>query len=672
MSLNDCKTAHSSPKHLLWATLVGLLIISLLPLGASGAKPQEIAPSYAWTILPPLGLHEPADIDTSYVNYCQMSIPSAVSDAYATTGNYGNEGINMIWMERPAMSDFFFRDALAPYTPSLANQKFYNTRIPMTLLTYNTGGGKQTTQDLLSARFSANANKRTQIGAMVDYLYSKGMYNYQADKHLNWGVSGSYMGDRFEFQGFWVHYNMLNKENGGITNDLYITDPAEVQGGSTSIDTKTIPTNLTSAHSKIVGGELYLNSRYKVGYWHEEKDEETDSVTYREYIPVTSFVWTVNYKDGKHLFRNDASGEASNFWDATYLDPSRTRDRTTYSTITNTLGISLLEGFHKYAKAGLGAYITHQLRSYHQTLDTVYRMNPVPETLTPYPVDRVKEKQKDNLLWVGAQLTKQRGSLLTYEVTGELGIAGPVAADVKVDGRVSTKFFLLRDSVTISAFGTFTNQEAPYLMNHYVSNHFIWDNDFGKDRRFRLGGTLIVPFSFTKVTAAVENVQNYIYFDDNSLPAQAGSSIQIFSLQLCQNFKWKGLHWDNRLTYQTSSNDRVIPLPKFAVYSNLYVLFKVAKVLSVQLGVDCDYYTKYKGLAYQPATMSFHTQNEVEVGGFPMMNLYANFHLSRARFYVLYSHFNKGMFGKDDYFSLPHYPLNPSRFLMGVSVNFAN
>ena len=45
--------------------------------------------------------------------------------------------------------------------------------------------------------------------------------------------------------------------------------------------------------------------------------------------------------------------------------------------------------------------------------------------------------------------------------------------------------------------------------------------------------------------------------------------------------------------------------------------------------------------------------------------------LSKARFYVMFSHVNQGWFG-NDYFSMPDYPLNPRRFQLGVSVDFAN
>lgn len=652
--------------------ILAIILTAFTALPVQGKKKQVIEPSYAWKVMPPLGLREPATIDTNYIDYSLRSVPSGVSPAYATTGNLGAEGINMVFFDREPMSDFFFRDALRAWIPSISTMQFYNTRIPMTLLSYNFGGGKEDSQERLKGIFSGNINRRAQIGAYLDYIYSKGSYNYQATKDLTWGASGSYMGDRYEFQGYFNHYNFLNKENGGITDDRYITDPAEVQGGSTNVDAKTIPTNLTSAHSKVVGTELFLNNRYKVGYWH--KEQVNDTTVKRTYIPVTSFVWTLRYDETKHLFLNSAPGEATNFFEHTYLDDSGTYDRTTYSAITNTVGVSLLEGFHKYAKAGLGAYVTHQYRRYHQTLDTIGgRTIDLAPGLTPYPLESaIPPSVSQNLIWVGAQLTKQKGAILTYDATAQIGLAGDVAGDLKIDGRVSTRIPMLRDSVKITAYGRFTNTAPPYLTNHYVSNHFIWSNDFSKERRVRIGGIIDVPRTKSRLNVGVENIKNYIYFNQESLPAQSSDNIQVISATLLQNFKYRALHWDNRITFQTSTKQEVLPLPKLAIYSNLYLIFKVAKVLDVQFGVDCDYYTKYKGLAYQPATMTFHTQNTTDVGNYPFMNAYLNFKLSKTRFYVMMSHFNQGMFGGDNYFSMPNYPLNPRRFQLGLSVDFAN
>ncbi|MBD5246369.1 MAG: putative porin [Barnesiella sp.] len=638
-------------------------------IGTTIAKSPVLAPSYAWTVNQPTGAQVPAPIDTLMLDYYRHSIPSEVSDAYATTGNLGAEGYNLIFFNRPLQSDFFFKDALAAWMPSVSSEKFYNTRVPMTLLSYNFGGGRDNAQDRLQTVFSGNINPRAQVGVIADYLYSKGSYNYQNTKDLTWGLNGSYLGEKYEFQGYFYHYNLLNKENGGITDELYITDPAQLQGGNASITAKTIPTNLTASHSKIVGEHFMMNHRYKLGFHETEMIDDTTEV--KHFIPVTTFFWNSTYDGGKHLFRNTSASEEMSFWKNHYLSATETDDRTNYWAFTNTVGVSLLEGFNKYAKAGLSAYAKYQIRHYNQTIDSISGMAELPANLTPNPFPEIAPKVTQSLLWVGAELSKTQGSILRYNVSAEFGMVGDVVGDVSVKGRVDTRIPLFGDTVNLTGYGHFINREAPYLMNNYVSNHFIWHNDFGKTRNLRLGGNLYIPFSKTLIDVGVENAQNHIYFNNDCLPTQHSGSVQIFSARLEQKLRAGILNWNNRITYQTTSDESVIPLPKLAVYSNLYLLFKVAGVLDVQFGVDCDYYTRYKSVQYQPSTMTFYNQTAQLCGNYPFMNLYANMKLSKARFYVMMTHINQGMTGSN-YFSMPNYPLNPRRLQFGISVDFAN
>lgn len=625
----------------------------------------------AWRVEGPLGTRIPATVDTLHANYAQEFVPATRSDAWACTGNFGAEGTNLIFSERENMSPFFFRDALSSWLPSEKTMRFYNTRIPMTLMSYATGGSKETTQDRLRGDFSGNINARAQIGAKLDYLYSKGSYNYQAAKNFIWGFSGSYIGDHYEFQGYYNHYNSVNKENGGIEDDLYITDPAQVQGGSTSVNTKTIPTNLTAAHNRVKGGELWLNNKYKLGFWNEIQSEEyEDSVISRTFIPVTAFTWTLKYNQNSHEFINTSASEDHDFWDHTYLTDNGTHDNTRYWQLRNTVGVSLLEGFNKYAAAGLTAFVTHEIRSYKQTLDTL-PLGHDNTRLDAYPLSyKISPSAKENYMWIGAQLLRSQGRILNYNATAELGVVGRAAGEVKASGEIDTRFKFLGDTVSLNAFGAFHNTMPEYLTENYVSNHFIWHNSFSKSRRYRAGGSINIPHTRTNFMASIENVQNHIYFNDRCLPVQFGGNVQIFTARLFQNFKFRALHWENRITYQTTSNDAVIPLPSLAVYSNLYVTFRVA-TLYVQMGLDCDYYTRYKALAYQPATMAFYNQREVDCGNYPWVNLYFNFKLSKTRFFIMMSHINQGLTG-NNYFALPHYPLNPRRFQMGLSVDFAN
>lgn len=216
-------------------------------------KPRKCA----WSLSEPLGLRFDSTIDTLMLNYQRQAIPSLVSDAYASVGNLGTEGQNQIYFARPRQSTFFFRDALMAWIPTFENRRLYNVFTPMTLASYNFGGNRDSGQDRLRADFAGNVNRRIGIGAFADYLYSKGSYANQAAKDLAYGFSGYYTGDRYEAQAFFYQYNFLNKENGGITDDRYITDPAELQGGVSKIESKSIPTMLSNAHTRLRGTEFY-------------------------------------------------------------------------------------------------------------------------------------------------------------------------------------------------------------------------------------------------------------------------------------------------------------------------------------------------------------------------------------------------------------------------------
>ena len=647
-----------------------LLVAALWPCRADARQVRSLEPSTAWTITEPLGQRYPSTIDTLLYNYHQQAVPSHVSKAYATTGNLGAEGQNEIFFERQPVSEFFFEDAHSVDLPTVSNQRFYNTRIPMTLVSYSTGGSKENVQDHFKLDFSGNVDKRTQIGAAIDYIYSKGFYNTQAVSDFTWRFFGSHMGDRYELQAFFNNYNFLNKENGGLTDDRYMTDPAEVQGGTTSVDYKSVPINLSEAHSQIWGHELYLNHRYKVGYYHTERDS-TDSIISKTYIPVTSFIWTMDYKSNRHLFLNETASEDTAFFANTYFDLNGTSDRTRASRFTNTLGVQLLEGFNKYAKFGLAAYLTYEIRKYTQRPDTLETESAETGLLSAIPAT-VPTSHSESVAWVGGQLTKQRGSILTYSATARFGLLGSVVGDFSVTGDISTKIKFRGDSVTITGYGYIKNEEVPYLMRNYISNHFIWSNDFSKSRRYRFGGILDVPRLGVTVNVGVENLENYTYFGTDGCPTQHSGNIQVLSASLDYNFSFRALHWNTSLTYQTSSDDVVLPLPKFAVYSNLFINFKIAHVLHVNLGVDGNYYTKYYAPSYNPATMTFYNQRETQCGGFPYANAYMDFKLSKTRFYIMMTNVTDGMIGERNFFSTPHYPLNARRFLLGVAVDLSN
>lgn len=631
----------------------------------------------AWTIITPLGDHSPASFDTIPTNYHLSAIPSMVTPAQATTGNLGAPTQTQIFFDRPDRPEFFFLSAIQPWRPTLSTAKFYDVFVPMTLASYTFGGNKDNGQERVGAIFAGNVNRRIGIGANIDYLYSKGMYNYQAVKDINYGFNAYYTGDRYAMQALFYQFNNLNKENGGITDPLYITDPAVLQGGVSKIESKSIPTNLTNAHSRLKGKRFFMTHTYNVGFWHDV--EVNDTLTREEYVPVTKFIYSLDYQKAEHVFRNAGATDAKEFWDDFYLwQPGQTVDRTSYSSLTNTFGIAMIEGFRKWAQFGLSAYASYEHRSYRQA--NYGWTQPVDEEtgepletgLTPLPQGvSVAPTASQNIIWVGGRLDKTKGSLLTYDADVKFGLTGDCAGDIRAIGNAATNIPMFGDTVMVAARARFTNEAQPYLMRHYISNHFVWDNDFGKTRTFGIGGTLFVPWTDSKVDFDYRTLQNYTYFGVDGMPRQESGAIHVVAASLEQKLSRGIWHWDNRLTLQTSSNKDALPLPAFSIYSNLYVNFTAFRVLNLQVGVDCDYYTRYRGVNYQPATMAFTVGDDWQIGNFPFMDLYVNAKLYKVKFYVLYSHFNQGWFTKD-IFSMPLYPVNPCRLLFGLSVDFKN
>lgn len=645
------------------------------PQSSESSKGKERKPGSAWTLSFPLGEHVASTIDTLTYNYQRNAIPSMTTDAFATTGNMGAPGIDMIYFGRRPDAPFMFDNGMKRWLTEFDQQKFYNVYIPMTLLSYNFGGNRNNHLDRLQATFAGNVNRRIGIGANLDYLYAKGSYAYQSAKEFCFGLSGYYTGDRYEMQTFFNHFNVLNKENGGITNDLYISDPAELQGGYDHIQSQSIPTNLDAAHNRLFGNEFYMSHALKLGFWRQE--EVNDTLTRDVYVPVTRFVYSFDYQNQHHFFLNTNSSQEKTFWTNHYLNPDMTRDDNYYWHITNSLGIEMIEGFQKWAKFGLSAYASFQVRRYKQA--TAYAQpeltNEQIEELTPLPdFPDIVPQATQGVLWVGGRLKKEQGSILHYYADARFGIAGDVAGDIEANGKIETRFRLFGDTVMISANGHFSNLKPSYLLRKYISNHFVWDNDFGQTRRFRVGGELLIPWTRTTLSAGVENIQNLVYFNPASMPTQYGGSVQIFAARLDQRLKIGIWNWDNSIIYQTSSRQDLLPLPTLTIYTNMYLHFKAFRVLEMQIGLDCDYYTAYKGYSYQPATMQFIVQDPetaVKVGNFPFANLYATCKLYKVRFYVLWSHFNQGWISKN-YFSLPHYPVNPRNLQFGLSVDFAN
>ena len=96
--------------------------------------------------------------------------------------------------------------------------------------------------------------------------------------------------------------------------------------------------------------------------------------------------------------------------------------------------------------------------------------------------------------------------------------------------------------------------------------------------------------------------------------------------------------------------------------------------MRTELGADLRYFTKYYAPSYSPIIGQYCVQDpeqRIKIGNYPIINVYANFHLKHTRFYVMASHVNYSS-GNGNPFLVPHYPINRLVFRFGLSWNFFN
>lgn len=410
-----------------------------------------------------------------------------------------------------------------------------------------------------------------------------------------------------------------------------------------------------------------------------ESKKQADSMWMKkEFVPVTSFIHTIqfdNYRRIYQAYNTPSNYYANNYNVQEYLSGDSIYDKTRYYSLKNTFALSLLEGFNKWAKAGLKAFITSDLR--HFTLPNAIGI----------------DSYNEHNLSIGAQLSKTQGKLLHYDAIAETWLTGSDAGQMKLDVNADLNFKLFGDTLTLSANGFLYRLNPTFYYRHFHSRHAWWDNNnLSKIIHSRIQGILNYQKTKTTLRFEIDEIKNYTYFassyntvNDNRVNhaivvKQNNGLIHLLTASISQDFTFGPINWENMITYQNSSNKTVLPVPALNIYSNLYLRFKIAHVLRCDFGADVRYFTKYYAPDYVPILGQYAIQtntdtngndNRIEIGNYPVANVYANFHLKHTRFFIMLSHFNAGT-GRKNYFFTPHYPLNQSILRFGLSWNFFN
>lgn len=635
--------------------------------------PQEI---HQWKIEEELGDPILIDADTMQHMFQNRHLTEGMRGEYNFLGSMGTPRQSRIFFDRPTDTTY---DFLQPYDYFYTKPDkfiFTDTKSPYTNLSYYSSGDKVDGDDRFRAYFTTNAGKHFGVGFLFDYLYARGRYDNQASALMNFSLFSFYKSERYNYHLLASRYHMKQAENGGIIDDRYITRPEETDGSNSNFGTNDIPVKLDKNWNRNEVYNVYFSHNYNLGFYRDEvvmdsNGMATDSLE-RRFVKVSRITHT--FKMTRDMREFIFHKQPVNYYADTFL-PNDSLDHTTSTKFENKVALSLCEGFSKWAFADVTAFISYNYNKY-----------TLPDSI-PGKKREYKGKYSEHIVKLGGIVSSNIGKNMRFRIEGETAISGDEIGTFSLDGKAELDMKIWKKDVKVSARAFTKNNRPSFYFRHYHSEHFWWNNDnLGNELRTRIEGRLEIPSWGTRLSAGFENIKDYTYIANESVydaknkvylqrfGINQTSGVRVFSAMLEQDFKLWIFNLNTALTFQSSSKMDVLPLPKLNAYANLYIKFKIAKVLNTELGADVRYFTEYEAPDYSPALGQFVQQNpkdKIMIGNYPLASVYANFLLKQTRFFVKYYHVNEGS-GKRNYFLVPHHPMTPAVLWMGLSWNFYN
>lgn len=663
---------------------------------------KEDVQMYSWRSEGPLGVVERVGLDTFLNDFNVTNPAERRTIALQHLGSLGSPAVSRIFSDRKRKSEFLFFQPYEPYYMSPEDLLYFNTKKPYSNISYYAGGKNNRKERRLNGVFTVNATPKLNFGLHGDWINAYGFYPSQSTRNYNAGLFASYMGRNHNLMASLSFVKYENYENGGLVNPDDVTDPKN-NGNKT-------PENMAvffsdNAWNTLNGFNAYLNYKYHLGFDREVR-VTADSTT-KEFVPVTSFIYTFRYENDRKVYREDGSSSIREDFFKRYgidVQPAikleDTHDSVRFQHIKQNFGVTLDEKFNTFAKFGLAAYGIVDVKRYnyqssvgHPYIDTAFYQDmydhdkftaEMKQFVGPLRFDELTRTK----LGVGGSLSKHSGKHLFFNFTGEYFFKNEKdeVGSFNLEGNLKTVVNLFKRPFVVGANAEYRRECPDFLEERYFGNYISWNKELDYKENLRVEGFLdYQPIGLT-LKAGYSNVRNYVYWNRYAKPNQA--DVNVFDATIRERLKIWYIHWDNELTYQRSSNESALPLPDLSLYSNFYVQYgKLFKVLTVQLGADLRYNTSYKVPSYMPVTGIFFVHpgylvdkgadqqvaSSVDIGDYPYMNVYLSFHLKTFRVMVEYNNLSKVLgWGDDNYLSLPGYAYNPSFLKFSISVNLAN
>ena len=594
------------------------------------------------------------------------------------------------YFNRTSENGVSFYQPYESWTYSAKTLPFYNTKTAYTELSY-TGtlfANTQKASDNLHILTSQNIFPEFNYTLEYNRFGGNGIMENETTANKSLSASFNYTGKKYLMHAGYIHNKITRNENGGTTDNAMVRD--------TTLDAREYPIHLSKASNKVVKKTFFLDQQYRIPFTfiNTMRDKKWDKA-YRERIlasgdslmiaSVDSLVLLaaqereaardtldpedittafIGHSSEYSVFRKRYEDQISSsdeiarqFYRDFLYNPTNSYDSTRVSKLENRVFLRLQPWADDAIVSKLNAGVGNRITNW-------------------YDFDPTFLKGNTNTIWnssfVYAGVEGQLRDYIHWDASGDYVFLGSEMNDMSIKANALFTLHPFRRArkspVSLNVHFETSLKEPEHYHNHFYSNHFKWNNEFRKTSETKLQARLDIPKWKVSAEVGYALLDGNIYFDSLAVVRQNTSPMSVLSASLSKDFAFGPLRMDNRILFQVSSNQDVVPVPTLAANSRLYLQFDISKgTMKMQLGGDVWYNTLYYSPAWNPAVGVFYNQKQTQYHNGPVIDAFINVQWKRACIFLKAENVGQGWpMEKNDYFSAHHYIRTQRALKFGV------
>lgn len=539
-------------------------------------------------------------------------------------GNFGSPSQSLVFTPEDRLGPTLGYHVMDAYRFNIDSLDYYNTTRPYSVFSFHLGSKQeQVTQILLTENIKPNWNFAVQYRKTV----SPGYYMVQRNNHDNACLTTNYKStnQHYELNAAFVYNKEQHDENGGITTQAQLDSADYTDRKTVNVAYQNYLYSITRSSVFNVQRDfgVLLQHSYTWGRGDTLYNQDSTSYTFK-LVPRFRITHKLEIGSEKHDFKDlipdslryvglfTHSFTNGGYYVANSSDTVFSEQR--WVKIDNRI---LLNGF--FGKEGSQLEFNVGAGNRFDDFVTAYGSGQSRANLVSnYLVGEIKKEALQPGQWF-------------YNANTQFYVTGSDAGDFLLHAALGKD---LQNNVG-SLYAGFQQQlnSAPYNYTMYANEYVTLQHSFNKESVTEAYGGL--NFSKLRFSAGIKVMlmDNYVYLNQNELPAQFTNPFNITEVWLRKMFRIGRFVLDNELVYQTVTGNGPINLPTLVgrhQFSYEHSFF--GNALRIATGVEVTYNTAYHPSGYDPLLNRFYYQNTYYLGNvynFPDCAVFFNFRVTK-------------------------------------------